>query len=196
MHYLIGIAGGSGSGKSTLAYALQDMFPDLIEVVHFDDYHSVEQVPIHHGMKNWDHPDAIDFVKLLQDLQSLKGGQSVEVMTKSEKYNPDYKKHGRIPHTINAKEVIIVEGYMALTDERIRELYDYSIFLDLPADKRMERRTKFINQEYVEKILLPMHKQYVEPTKKFADMLIDISNKDAKEVLDIALDKLKKQKIL
>ena len=152
MSYLIGIAGGSGSGKSTLAYGLRDKFPDLIEVVHFDDYQKMkEQIPVHHGMRNWDHPEAIDFAGLLRDLESLKSGQDVEVMTKSAKHNPDYEKSGRIPHTMKAKKIVIIEGYMALTDERIRKLYDFSIFLDLHAGERMKRRTKFINPKYTEK---------------------------------------------
>src|SRR3989338_5505981 len=186
MAYLIGIAGGSGSGKSTLAYGLQDRFPDFIEVVHFDDYQKlIEQVPVHHGMKNWDHQDAIDFDSLLRDLKLLKNGKDVEIMTKSAKYNPEYEKIGRIPHIVKAKEIIIVEGYMVLTDRRIRDLFDYTIFLHLHSDKRMKRRTKFINPEYTEKILLPMHEEYVESTKKFADVVIDIEKHNDKAVREL-----------
>jgi len=197
MSYLIGIAGGSGSGKSTLAYGLQDQFPDLIEVVHFDDYQKMkEQIPVHHSMRNWDHPEAIYFAGLLRDLELLKSGQDVQIMTKSAKHNPDYEKSGRIPHTMKAKRIVIIEGYMALTDERIRKLYDFSVFLDLHADERMKRRTKFINPEYTEKILLPMHKEYVESTKEFADMVIDIEKHNDKEVRELVLHELKERGIL
>src|SRR3989344_7035084 len=197
MSYLIGIAGGSGSGKSTLAYGLQDQFPDLIEVVHFDDYQKMkEQIPVHHSMRNWDHPEAIYFAGLLRDLELLKSGQDVQIMTKSAKHNPDYEKSGKIPHTMKAKRIVIIEGYMALTDERIRKLYDFSVFLDLHADERMKRRTKFINPEYTEKILLPMHKEYVESTKEFADMVIDIEKHNDKEVRELVLHELKERGIL
>jgi len=197
MVYLIGIAGGSGSGKSTLAYGLQDQFPDLIEVVHFDDYHKMkEHVPVHHGMRNWDHPEAIEFEGLLKDLNLLKSGQDVKVMTKSVKHNPDYGKRGRIPYIMKAKKIVIVEGYMALTNERIRKLYDFTVFLDLHADERMKRRTKFINPEYTEQILLPMHKENVEPTKEVADMLIDIEKNNDKEVQELVLSQLKERGIL
>ena len=197
MSYLIGIAGGSGSGKSTLAYGLQDRFPDLIEVVHFDDYQKMkEQVPIHHGVRNWDHPEAIDFEGLLRDLKLLKNDKDVQVMTKSAKHNPEYEKSGRIPHIIKVKKIVIIEGYMALIDERIRELYDFSVFLNLHADERMKRRTKFINPDYIEKILLPMHKEYIEPTKKFADIVIDIEKYNNKEVQELVLNQLKKRGVL
>lgn len=197
MTYLIGIAGGSGSGKSTLAYGLQANFPDLIEVVHFDDYQKMEEhVPVHHGMKNWDHPEAIDFEGLLRDLRLLKNGQDVKVMTKSAKHNPEYEKSGRIPHVMKAKKIVIVEGYMALTDERIRKLYDFTVFLDLHADERMKRRTKFINPEYTEKILLPMHKEYVESAKQFANIVINIEKHNNKEVQELVLNQLKERGIL
>jgi uridine kinase len=193
----IGISGGSGSGKSTLAYGLQELYPDLIEVVHFDDYQKKkEHVPIHHGMANWDHPDAIDFDGILKDLMTLKNGKDITVMTKSAKYNPDYEKKGRIPHTLKARNIIIVEGYMVLTDSRIRDFFDYKIYLDLNFDERMSRRTKFIDPEYTRKILLPMHKEYVETSKKYADIVIDIGKYDKKEVRDLVIAQLKECEIL
>ena len=147
-------------------------------------------------MRNWDHPEAIYFAGLLRDLELLKSGQNVKIMTKSAKHNPCYEKSGRIPHIMKAKKIVIIEGYMALTDERIRKLYDFSVFLDLHADERMKRRTKFINPEYTEKILLPMHKEYVESTKEFADMVIDIEKHNDKEVRELVLHELKERGIL
>lgn len=193
MMYLIGIAGGSGSGKSTLAYGLQDRFPDLIEVVHFDDYQKKrEQVPVHHGMRNWDHPEAIDFDGLLRDLKLLKSGKDVKVMTKGEKHNPKYEKRGRIPHVMKAKKIIIVEGYMSLTDKRIRDLCDFTVFLDLHADERMQRRTKFINLEYTKKILLPMHEEHVEPAREHADLVINVEKYGCEEIQELLIIQLKR----
>lgn len=192
MTYLIGIAGGSGSGKSTLAYGLQEKFPDIIEVVHFDDYQKVkEHVPIHHEMKNWDHPQAINFEGLLRDLKLLKNGQDVTIMTKSAKHNPEYEQNGRIFHVMKAKKIVIVEGYMALADQRIRKLYDLTIFLDLHQDERMRRRTKFIDQQYTQEILMPMHEKYVEPTKEYVDLVIDVGKNNNQEVQELVLSRLK-----
>ena len=82
-HFFVGIAGGSGSGKSTLSYRLRDNFPDFIEVVHFDDYIKEDKdVPFLEGMRNWDHPDAIYFEKLYQDLLLLKEDQKIRFSQK------------------------------------------------------------------------------------------------------------------
>ena len=81
---------------------------------------------------NWDHPDSINFDRLIEDIKKLKEGENVEIMTKSEKHNPDYEKKGRIrkPLIIRPKKIIIIEGFMVLWDKRVREFLDYSIFLD------------------------------------------------------------------
>lgn len=195
--FIIGIAGGSGSGKSTLAYGLQDLYPDIIEVVHFDDYQkNRDEVPITWGMKNWDHSDTINFDKLLEDLKSLKEGKDVEVMTKSEKHNPKFRDKGRIPHKIISKRIIIVEGYMALCNEKVRNLFDYSVYLDLDSENRMQRRTKFIKEEYTKKILLPSHDQFIEPSKKHANIVINTNENTKEEVLNQVLEKLKEKNIL
>lgn len=197
MVFLIAIAGGSGSGKSTLAYGLKDKYPDLIEVVHFDDYQKQRgEVPVHHDLDNWDHPEAIDFLKLLRDLKSLKEGKEVTIMTKSEKYNPKYREVGRIPLLLKPREIIILEGYMSLVNEKIRAMLDYSIFLDLHDEERIKRRTKLNQQNYVEKVLLPMHKEHVEPTKKFADIVIDVTQHSISEAQSLVLSKFKEKGFL
>lgn len=199
MNYLIGIAGGSGSGKSTLAYGLQDRFPKLIEVIHFDDYQKpTEQIPLLKGIKNWDHPEAIDFEKLLIDLNLLRGGKDVEVMTKSIRHNPEYgkKEWKRVPYVMKAKDIVIVEGYMTLTDERIRRLCNLTIFLDLCHEERMRRRTKFINPEYTEKILLPMYIKYVEPIKGLIDIIVDTKQYDSDQVQELVFSHLKERGML
>ena len=93
---LIAIAGGTGAGKSSLAFALMDAYPDKISIVHLDDYqwHGVNRsnVPIYHGMRNWDHPDAIDWVSLIGDLEKLKAGKSITILSKNERLVPRTKK--------------------------------------------------------------------------------------------------------
>lgn len=199
MVYLICVAGSTGSGKSTLVYGLQEHFPELMEVIYFTDYQKpIEQVPVYQGMKNWDCPEAIDFDKLFSDLTNLREGRDVKIMTKNEKYNPSYSENwNRTPHTIKAKKIIFIEGYMTLANEKVRGLYDLSIFLDLSTEERMKRRrTKKQNQEYIEKILIPMQEKYVESTKEFADLIIDTQNMGIKEVQNQVLSLLKSKKFL
>jgi len=196
---LICVAGSTGSGKSTLVYGLQEQFPELIEVIYFTDYQkSIEQVPVHQGMKNWDCPEAIDFDKMFLDLTKLKEEKDVKIMTKNEKYNPSYSENWkRTPHTIKAKKIIFIEGYMALANEKIRGLYNLSIFLDLSTEERMRRRrTKKQNQEYIENILIPMQKKYVEPTKKFANIVINTQNVGVKEAQNQVLSLLKSKNLI
>lgn len=194
-HFLIGIAGGSGCGKSTLAYGLKEKYPDLIEVVHFDDYQKEEvDVPFFEGMRNWDHPDAINFEQLHKDLLQLKVGKEVMVMTKSNILNPSYEEKGRIKHIMKPKRIIIVEGYLALYDEKVRDLFGLKIFLDIPISEGMKRRNKityYDESEYNNKILVPMHAKYVEPTKKIADLSIDVVRNNEDEVFNIVHNKLK-----
>ncbi|PIO08631.1 hypothetical protein COU59_00795 [Candidatus Pacearchaeota archaeon CG10_big_fil_rev_8_21_14_0_10_34_12] len=199
MVYLICVAGSTGSGKSALAYGLQERFPELIEVVYFTDYQKpIEHVPVYHGMKNWDCPDAIDFDKLFLDLELLKKGKDIKIMTKNEKYNPSYPKTWkRIPHTIKAKNIVLIEGYMSLANEKVRKLYDLSIFLDLSSEERMNRRrTKKQSQEYINKILFPMQEKYVEPTKEFADIIMNTKNYNVEKVQELVLKSFRERGFL
>lgn len=116
---IIGIAGGSGSGKSTLAVALCRKHPGQCAVVHLDDYFvRSADAPRFSGHTNWEHPDAIRFGDLHADLLALKRGESIEVSTKSELYNPGYDRRlkNRRRHTIRPTEVLIVEGYLEIVD--------------------------------------------------------------------------------
>ncbi|MCK5475762.1 MAG: deoxynucleoside kinase [Candidatus Pacebacteria bacterium] len=199
-HFIIGIAGGSGCGKSTLAYGLKDEYPDLIEVVHFDDYQKEEvDVPFFENMRNWDHPNSINFKQLCQDLIQLINNESVEVMTKSTILNSDYEEKGRTKHILRPKKIIIVEGYMAFYDRKIQELFDLKIFLDCPIIESMKRRNKIIcgeDNEYNIKTLIPMHTKYVIPTKDMANLLIDVVKNNKDEVFNIVCKKLSELKVL
>ena len=193
-HFVIGVAGGSGCGKSTLSYGLKAKYPDIIEVVHFDDYQKEEtDVPFLDGIRNWDHPDAINFKQLHRDLIQLIGNKQVTVMTKSSILNPTYEEKGRIKHIMEPKKIIIVEGYLAFYNRKIREMFDLTIFLDSPISESMKRRDKIIcgdNNKYNTKILFPMYAKYVEPTKKAADMIIDVMANDKDDVFGIVHNKL------
>lgn len=194
---IIGIAGGSGSGKSTISYALMDSDPDRFEVINIDDYHrhrDESSLPMLHGMINWDHPDIMQWDKLISDIRQLKSGRSVIINTKDRRHNPDYATHRKaIRRILQPKPVIIVEGYLALYSPGVRKLLARSYFLDLDHVTRMDRRDKgrLVGKDnYNEKVLVPMHEKYVEPTKAYADEVIDVSNMSIEEVKQKLLEAL------
>ncbi len=198
--FIIGIAGGSGSGKTTLAYSLKNKYPDLIEVMHFDDYQKEkENLPIHNNMENWDHPNAIDFNSLEKDLEKLLTENKVELMTKSKIVNPTYEEKGRIKHVLEPKKIIILEGYMTFVNEKIRKLTDYKIYLYIPINESMKRRNKITyhaENKYNQEILVPMHKQHVEPTKEYADLVINVEQNNEQQVEQIITEKLRSLNLL
>ena len=150
-------------------------------------------------MRNWDHPDAINFQQLYQDLLQLKEDKEVKVMTKSSILNPTYEEKGRIQHILIPKKIIIVEGYLALQNKKISDLFDLKIFLNISINKSMKRRNKITyndESEYNNKILIPMHKKYVKPSKEIADLSIDVLKNDKDEVYKIVFDKLNELKLL
>ena len=195
---IIGIAGGSGSGKSTISYRLVDTYPDKIGVLNLDDYQKEDdgktELPTLHSMVNWDHPDIIRWDKLMEDLKKSERGKSINIKTWSHRSNPDYFRHRKmIPRTIYPREVLIIEGYLALWNENLRKLYKRSYYLDLVYETSFKRRhkIKFKDDIYESKILLPMRKKYVEPTKKFADLVLDVSNMREGEVYKKIEDDIK-----
>ena len=176
---IVGIAGGSGSGKSTIAYRLIDTYPKISEVLNIDDYQKVQNekgLPRFKGKINWDHPDAIDWEKLLNDIKTIQAGSPVTILTWSHRSNPNYFIHKKmIPRTIFPRRILIIEGYLALWNKTLRSLYKRSYYLDLDYALIAKRRKKFEDPDYDVKVLIPMHKKYVEPTKKYADLVIDAS---------------------
>lgn len=184
----IGIAGGTGAGKSTLCTALMDKYPDKIGLIQLDDYFKPSaQVPKFGEHTNWDHPDALFLDKLANNLAELSQGKSVVINTKNDRLNPDYKKTDkRIPIEFQPKPIMLVEGYLVLFDERVRKFLTTSIWLDGDHETRWARRVHFKYPEYEGKVLLPMHKQFAEPTKKYATHVIDVSDLSKEEVLEKA----------
>ena len=186
---IISIAGGSGSGKSTLSYRLVDTYPKKVEMLTLDDYQLEDdgrnKLPTLKGMINWDHPDVIRWEKLLKDIEILRSGKPVTIRTWSDRSNPDYFKHKKmIPRTIYPKEVLIIEGYLSLWNEKLRDLYSKKYYLDIDQKTSQERRDKFADPVYDKEILTLMHIKYVEPTKKFADVLLNVSKMSSDKVFD------------
>lgn len=178
---LIGVAGGSGSGKSTVAGELFRQFQyDSVAMIEQDSYYKDQShLSIEDRVKtNYDHPLAFDNDLLMVHLQELLQGRAID------KPIYDFKVHNRKQETIRVepKDVIILEGMLILEDERIRGLMDIKVFVDTDADVRIVRRIvrdieergrsldSVVNQ-YLS-VVRPMHLQFIEPTKRYADVII------------------------
>lgn len=167
-NFLIGIAGGSGSGKSTLAQAIVRELPD-VSVVSFDDYGVEQKAPRIDDVINWDSPRAFDFEKLAQDLQSLKRGEPITVLSRGD-HHIDPTLH---TITVEPSKVIILEGFLTLYDPQVRGLLDYSVYLDAPFETLLARRPEKTTPEYASQVLRPMYEEFVLPTKDYADEVYD-----------------------
>jgi uridine kinase len=178
---VIGVAGGTGSGKTSVTRSIIQRFTDKTILMVEQDYYYKDQshLPFEERLKtNYDHPLAFDNDLLINHLEDLIDEQSIE------KPVYDYKMHTRSEETIHIepKEVIIVEGILVLEDERLRDLMDIKVFVDTDADVRIIRRLmRDINErgrtldsvieQYIN-VVRPMHLQFVEPTKRYADIII------------------------
>lgn len=181
----VAITGGSGAGKSTLAMALQDKYPDKIGVIQLDDYFKpAVDAPKMGEYVNWDHPDALYFDKFYQDLGDLAAGKTVVINTKNERLNPEYKHtEQRISVEFQPKPIMLVEGYLVLHDERIRNLMTTSVWLEVAHSVRWKRRVHFKDDVYEKKVLVPMYEKFVAPTKVFAEHIIDVNDIETKDVV-------------
>ncbi|MHA6260338.1 uridine kinase [Sporosarcina sp. CAU 1771] len=178
---IIGIAGGSGSGKTSVTKSIYDVFKERSVVVIEQDFYYKDQSHLNFEQRlltNYDHPLAFDTDLLISHLQMLLNRQAVE------KPVYDYTIHTRSDETvlIEPKDVIILEGILVLEDERLRELMDIKLFVDTDADLRIIRRIlRDINErersidsvvdQYLT-VVRPMHNQFIEPTKRYADIII------------------------
>ena len=178
---IIGIAGGTGSGKTTVVREIVKALPEhYVAVIPQDSYYNdttgmtVEE----RRTINFDHPDAFDWKLLIKHVSDLREGRAVEQPTYS------YLVSNRLPETIHVepKPVIIIEGIMALINKRLRDMMDIKIFVDADADERLIRnitrdtkergRTVEMVVDRYRAVLKPMHDQFIEPTKRFADIII------------------------
>ena len=178
---LIGIAGGTGSGKSTFAEGLKRLFPDDITIISYDNYYKIQDhLTMEERVKtNYDCPDALDTDLLVEHLNRLLAGETAYVPSY------DFCIHTRRPEVtpLSPTPVIIVDGILTFHDERLRELFDIKIFADADADERILRRLRRdvtergrdidgVILQYVSTVKV-MHAIYVEPTKKYADIIIN-----------------------
>ena len=183
---VIGIAGGSGSGKTTLMKNLIDKFGDEITVLSHDNYYKRhDELTYEERCKlNYDEPGAFDTSLMIYQLDQLRHGQAIDCPVY------DFTVHNRSNDTIRIvpERVIIVEGILIFESEPLRQLMDIKIFVDADADVRLCRRIKRdVNKRgrSLESVLTqyqqtvkPMHEKYVEPTKKYADLVVPEGGKN------------------
>lgn len=200
--FIIGIAGGTGSGKTRAATNLLEKFSenDVVLLEQDSYYKDLKHISFDEREKNnFDHPNAIDFDLMYNDIKLLANNSKIIMPIY------DYTKHIRKEETriIENKKIIIIEGIFALFDQRIRGLLNLKIYVDTPADIRIIRRIKrdinkrdrelssIIKQYY--STVRPMHTKFVEPTKQYADIIL---NEGGKNPIAINLIKDNVNKIL
>lgn len=189
MHSLIiGVAGGSGSGKTTISRRIAaGLAPARVAVVDMDAYyrHRPDLSLDERKRLNWDHPDAIDFPLFIEQLEALAGGAAVD------KPVYDYATHLRspVPERVGPADVVIVDGILLFTDAHVRDRCAVKVFVDTDADERLIRRlTRDVAErgrpldEIIDQYLTtvrPMHLQFVEPTKRYADVIVPRGGENA-----------------
>lgn len=190
---VIGVSGGSASGKTTVANRIKEACKESVELISHDFYYLPNDNLTLEERKNlnYDHPDAFDTERVIKDLYNLKHGQTIERPVYS------YTEHTRLHETVvvNPAKVIIIEGFLIFENARLRDLIDIKVFVDTDADERLMRRIirdvnergrsleSVINQ--YKNTVKPMHEIYVEPSKKYADIIVPRGGTN-----DIAIDVL------
>lgn len=177
---IIGIAGGTASRKTTIVNKLKEMFADDVELISHDCYYKAhDDMPYEERTKlNYDHPSSFDTDRMIEDIKALKRGETI--------YRPvyDFSIHNRVPETVKVepKKVILIEGILIFENKELRDLMDIKIFVDTDADERLMRRIvrdmKYRGRT-IESVITqyqttvkPMHEEFVEPSKKYADIII------------------------
>ena len=176
---LIGIAGGTASGKTTLAKILKDSFKDKVTILKHDYYYyDRSHFKVADHKINFDHPDSFETDLLVEQLQELKEGRSIERPLYSYKTNERLEKKKKV----NPAPIIIVEGILIFHYEELKDLFDLKIYVDTDADIRLLRRIsrdikerdrtfESVKNQYL-RTVKPMHQKFVEPSKYQADIII------------------------
>lgn len=180
-HLVIGIAGGTGSGKTTVAMEIvEQVGADHVAFLQHDAYYKdlSNLPPAQRAEINFDHPNSLDTELMIQHVIDLKLGKQIEIPIY------DFTTHSRTKETIPVKPnpVILVEGILIFTEPKLRELFDVKLFVDTDADIRLSRRikrdieergrnVKSVLEQY-QKTVRPMHLEFVEPSKRYADVII------------------------
>ena len=177
---VVGIAGGSASGKTTIVSQIKEAFGDDIVVISHDSYYKAhDELPFDERSRlNYDHPHSFDTELMVEDIKKLKNNQEIDVPVY------DYTIHNRTDQTVHVipKKVIIVEGILILENADLRDMMDIKVFVETDADERLMRRIRrdvsergrsvdSILNQYAQTVK-PMHEQFVEPSKKYADLII------------------------
>lgn len=178
---IIGVAGGTGSGKTTVVKKIvESLPPHFVSVVPLDSYYNDESqaTPEERKSINVDHPDAFDWKLLVEHVQALRAGRPIEMPVYS------YSEFSRLPRTehVEPRPVVIVEGIMVLLNKKLRDMMDLKIFVDTDSDERFIRNlqrdviergrtVEMVIDRYL-RMKKPMHEQFIEPTKKYADLII------------------------
>ena len=188
---IIGIAGGTGSGKTTVVKKIVEALPPhSVAVVPLDSYYNdtTDLTDEERRQIKFDHPDTFDWKLLHKQISMLKKGEAIEQPTYS------YVLSNRLPETVHVepKPVIIIEGIMTLVDRKLRNMMDLKIFVDTDSDERLIRNilrdvmergrtVDMVLNRYLE-VLKPMHEQFIEPTKKYADIIIPQGGENMKGI--------------
>lgn len=198
---IIGIAGGTGSGKTTVVKSIVDNLSDKeVALLPLDSYYKdSSHVPVEERQKiNFDHPNAFDWELLRRHVSMLRKGQAIE----QPKYS--YITSSRLKETIHVepKEVIVIEGILALSDKALARLMDLKIFVDADPDERLirvirrdvlerGRTAEEVMDRYIQ-VLKPMHLEFIEPAKRWADLIIPQGghNKKAIQILQMYIEKM------
>ncbi len=194
---IIGIAGGTGSGKSTFTNRIRDEFGTDVAVIYHDNYYKAQDdIPLEtRKLQNYDHPDALETDLLVEHLKLLRSGHAIDCPVY------DYTMHTRSSETVRVepKPVILLEGILVLTDERLRDQMDIKIYVEADADERILRRViRDVNErgrdlegivsQYLTTVK-PMHYIYVEPTRAKADIVINSGMNDV--AFDVVSSKIR-----
>ena len=195
---VVGIAGATGSGKTTVARRLTEALADHVALLQYDSYYR-DRPELTYEQRcelNFDHPDSLETNLLVEQLQELRAGRPVGVPIY------DFTEHRRSEqtHPVKPAPVIIVEGILVLAEERLRRLLDIKVFVDTDADIRVFRRIRrdiekrgrefeSIRKQYYTTVR-PMHLQFVEPSKRWADVIIPEGGRN-EVALDLLVAKLR-----
>lgn len=189
--YIIGIAGGTGSGKTTVVRKIVETLPKTkVAVIPQDSYYNDNSALTMEERRkiNYDHPNAFDWKLLIHQINELRAGRSIEQPTYS------YIESNRQAETIHIEpcEVIIIEGIMALVRKELRDLMDLKIFVDADPDDRLirvisrdmaerGRTAQMVIDRYTD-VLKPSHLEFIEPTKRYADLIIPMGGANHKAI--------------
>ena len=198
---ILGIAGGTGSGKTTVVKSIVDSLPaNEVALFPLDSYYKdSSHIPVEERQNiNFDHPDAFDWELLSKQVEMLRQGKAIEQPVYS------YLTCTRQPETIHIepRKVVIIEGILALSDKRLRDLMDLRVFVDADSDERLirviqrdvierGRTAEAVMDRYV-KVLKPMHQEFIEPAKQYADLIVPQGghNWKAIEILKLYIEKI------